>query len=501
MKLTRIKPVRALVEIPKEMFKSRVLNKPHYLRTSNFCARVTLRFLGSRKSRDFGWLHEEIVGMGPLYVKLGQVLSSRTDILPEEVATVLKGLQSEVPAESFETVQAIFREDFGTEIANVFQTFEETPFASASIGQVHRAVIVPPSGGEPVRVAVKVQRPNIRQDFEKKIRILKGIMDGISVVGARAVEESITVLNDMERSIREETDFEIELKNMQKFREVLSDTNVVIVPRAVSSLSSTRVLTMEYIPSEKVTNYRSETIATGLMRAFVTAVIERGYLHCDPHPGNIGITEESQIVLYDYGMVSKLRPDMKSYLRRICMAIFNRNTDVLGNLLLESKFVRTTRSDANSVREMNSEEYVTMHRLARHVYEYMDSLDVALLGERINSDDMIDADNLPFKLDTDMFFLFRSFSILEGVCKEVDPNFNYNSLMTQLFMDLIDITAIIEKAQSDMQSAFSLRDEEDEEKRVTLMRIERMDKHMSTTKRNNERLLALCAFAYVLMNL
>lgn len=496
-----MKRSRAAIGNHVSMFTPPYVNKPHHLRTSKFCARVAIRLFNSRRSREFGWLHQEIVEMGPLYVKLGQVLSSRTDILPQDVATVLKGLQSDVPAESFDTVQAIFREDFGTDISNVFETFEESPFAAASIGQVHRAVILPPEGGAPVCVAVKVQRPNIRDDFEKEISILKQIMDGISVFGARAVDESITVLNDMERSIREETDFEIELKNMQKFRDVLSDTNIVIVPRAISSLSSPRVLTMEYIPSNKVTDYRSETIATGLMRAFVTAVIERGYVHCDPHPGNIGVTDEHQIVLYDYGMVSKLRPDMKSYLRRICMAVFNRNTDTLGNLLLESKFVRTTRSDSNSVRDMNSEEYVTMHRLARHVYEYMDSLDVNLLSERIKSDDMIDADNLPFKLDTNLFFLFRSFSILEGVCKEVDPDFNYTTLMTQLFMDLIDITAIIEKGQSDMQSAFNSVSEDDEDKRVTLMRIERMDKQITTKKRDNDVMIVLFAFIYVLMNL
>lgn len=503
MKLALVNSVRANVKDDSilRFKKCPFNNKPHYLRTSKFCARVAIRFFGSRRSRDFGWLQDEIVSMGPLYVKLGQVLSSRTDILSDDVAVVLKGLQSDVPPESFDTVREVFREDFKAEISEVFQSFEEVPFASASIGQVHRAAILPPEGGDPVLVAVKVQRPQIREDFEKEIAILKNMMGSASVMGGRAVDESITVLNDMERSIRDETNFENELNNMKIFRRVFSDTNIVIVPRAISSLSSPRVLTMEYIPSNKVTDYRSDTIATGLMRAFVTAVIERGYVHCDPHPGNIGITDDRKIVLYDYGMVSKLRSDMKSYLRRICMAVFNRNTDSLGNLLLESKFVRTTRSDSNSVRDMNSEEYVTMHRLARHVYEYMDSLDVTLLGERIKSDDMIDSDNLPFKLDTDLFFLFRSFSILEGVCKEVDPDFNYTSLMTQLFVDLIDITAIWEKAQFDMQSAFNSIDEGEEEKRVTLMRIERMDRQMSATKRNNEKIIALFAFLYVLTNL
>ena len=472
--------------------------KPNLGRTSRFCGRVLFRFLQSRKSRQFGWLREEIVNMGPLYVKLGQVLSSRTDVIPEEIAVVLKGLQSDVPPESFETVESIFYNDFGQTISDVFDTFEEEPFASASIGQVHHASLR--YENDPVEVAVKIQRPEIREDFEKELSILKRIFGNLSLIGGRTVDETMAVLNDMERTINDETNFEVELNNMRQFRKVFSETNILIVPRVISSLSSTRILTMEYVSSKKVTEYRSEMVATNLMRAFVTAVIERGYLHCDPHPGNIGITSNGNIVLYDYGMVAKLRSDMKFYLRRICMSIFNRNTDALGNLLLESGFVRAVQTNSKSVKELNPEEYLTMHRISKHMYEYMDTLNVKIFLERIRTDPIIDSDNLPFKLDTELFFLFRSFSILEGVCKEIDPKFNYTSLMTNLFLDIIDLDTILEKGQSDMESAFNPVEEFDEEKGAALMRMDRMDRYLRK-RRNNERLLAAGAIIYVIMHL
>jgi len=483
------------------VFLSSKSNKPNFARTSKFCGRVLFRFAQSHKSRQFGWLREEIVNMGPLYVKLGQVLSSRTDVIPEEIATVLKGLQSDVPPESFETVKSIFYQDFGQEISEVFETFQEEPFASASIGQVHHATLQYKNDLlDPVEVAVKIQRPEIREDFEKELTILKTIFTHLAFIGGRTVDESIAVLNDMERSINDETNFEVELENMKKFRQVFSETNILIVPRVISSLSSTRILTMEYIASKKVTDYRSEMVATNLMRAFVTAVIERGYLHCDPHPGNIGITSNGNIVLYDYGMVAKLRSDMKFYLRRICMSIFNRNTDALGNLLLESGFVRAVQTHSKSVKDLNPEEYLTMHRISRHMYEYMDTLNVNIFLERIQTDPIIDSDNLPFKLDTELFFLFRSFSILEGVCKEIDPKFNYTTLMTNLFLDIIDLDTILEKGQSDMESAFNPVEEFDEERGAALMRMDRMDRYLRK-RRNNERLLAAGAIIYVIMHL
>lgn len=476
--------------------------KPHYLRTGKFCARVMLRLLVSRNSRQYHWLREEIANMGPLYVKLGQVLSSRTDVIPEEIATVLKDLQSDVPPVSFDTVRAVFRKDFGKDLSTVFEQFDESPFASASIAQVHRANILDrrfPST-PPIHLAVKIQRPDIREDFEEEIRILKKIMQVVSIVGGRTVDETVAVLNDMERCIHEETNFLIELDNMKKFAQVFAETNTIVVPRVVSSLSSERVLTMEFVQSKKITDFRSEAIATALMRSFVTAVIERGYIHCDPHPGNIGITPAGDIVLYDYGMVSKLRSDMKSYLRGICMSVFNRDTDALGDMLLESGFVRAVQTNAKSVRSMNMEEYLTMHRISRHMYEYMDTLDMNIFFDRINSDKIIDTKNFPFKLDADMFFLFRSFSILEGVCKEIDPKFNYSSLMMRLFLDLIDLDTILEKAQTDMETAFTPVEKFDEERSAAIMRMERMDKHL-TTRRNNERMMAGAVLLYILMHL
>lgn len=476
-------------------------NKPNFLRTSKFCGRVLIRFVQSRKTREFGWLREEIVNMGPVYVKLGQVLSSRTDVIPEEIAVVLKGLQSDVPPESFDTMKSIFYQDFGQEISEVFDTFQEEPFASASIGQVHHATLQYKNKLlEPVEVAVKIQRPEIREEFEKELDILKSIFGKLALIGGRTVDETMAVLNDMERSINDETNFEVELDNMRKFRKVFAETNILMVPRVISSLSSARILTMEYVPSKKVTEYRSDMVATNLMRAFVTAVIERGYLHCDPHPGNIGITSKGNIVLYDYGMVAKLRSDMKFYLRRICMSIFNRNTDALGTLLLESGFVRAVQTNAKSVKDLNPEEYLTMHRISRHMYEYMDTLNANIFLERVKTDPIIDSDNLPFKLDTELFFLFRSFSILEGVCKEIDPKFNYTTLMTNLFLDIIDLDTILEKGQSDMESAFNPVEEFDEEKGAALMRMDRMDRYLRK-RRNNERLLAAGAIIYVILHL
>ena len=284
-------------------------------------------------------LADDLEAMGPAFVKVGQLLSTRSDLLPPEALRELSRLQDAVEPFPFEDVERIVTEDLGVRLSKAFTRFDRTPIAAASLGQVHRAALR--DGRE---VAVKVQRPNVReqvlQDMESMLELtefLEHHSDQARRAGLRRVVE------ELRQSLLRELDYRLEAQNMVAIGGNLARFRRIVVPQPVADYSASRVLTMDYISGQKITAVSplvlaeagSRDLAEELFRAYLHQVILDGLFHADPHPGNVLLTDDRRLALLDLGMVSRLSPDLQDDLLNFLLAIAEGRTEQAADLALE----------------------------------------------------------------------------------------------------------------------------------------------------------------------
>ena len=293
-------------------------------------------------------LVEDLKNMGPTYIKMGQLLSTRPDLLPDAYLKALATLQDDVPPIPYEEVHRIVEEEIGTRISKAFDSFDEEPLASASIGQVHRATL---RSGKPV--AVKIQRPGIKKQFLSDLDTLKELAE-------LAVKHSTTaqkyafddVLTELRRILLQELDYHREAQNLITLGDNLKDFKYLIVPQPIQDYSAAKVLTMEYIEGRKITSISPlkqievdySPLVDELVKAYLQQVINDGFVHADPHPGNIQFTKDDKIALIDLGMVAKFSPGIKQYILELLLAISNNNGEETARVLLSMSEVT---EDAN----------------------------------------------------------------------------------------------------------------------------------------------------------
>lgn len=277
-------------------------------KTQNSEENIHLKDIGIR-------LRSTLQGLGPTFIKLGQIASSRRDLIPEEIASELEKLQDDVQPFSYEEVHEIVEAELGEPIEKLFQTFNQEPLATASIGQVHVAQLF--TGEE---VAVKVQRPDIRSIIETDLEILHDL--------ARVAEKRVEwarryrireMIEEFSFSLRNELDYEVEGHNGERIAKQFENVPTIHIPKVYWDFISKKVLTMEMIKGIKVTHidtldekgYDRELIAARLADSMFTQILEYGFFHGDPHPGNIYILPDNVIAYLDFGMVGQLREDLK----------------------------------------------------------------------------------------------------------------------------------------------------------------------------------------------
>lgn len=283
-------------------------------------------------------LAEDLKKMGPTYVKLGQLLSTRPDLLPQEYLTALAELQDDVETVPFEEVERIFEEEIGVKINKAFELFDPEPLASASIGQVHRALL--PSGR---MVAVKIQRPGIRKRFTEDLDTLKE-MAALAVKHSKDAKKYAVddMLEELRFILLNELDYAKEFQNLLIMRENLKEYDQIIVPEPVKEYSSPRILTMDFVEGKKITSVgalkRMETDFTPLMdqlvKAYMQQIIVDGFAHADPHPGNIRLTDKGQMALMDLGMVAKFSPKMQEKIMRLLIGMSKKDGDEITDALI-----------------------------------------------------------------------------------------------------------------------------------------------------------------------
>ncbi len=271
-------------------------------------------------------LAADLEKMGPTFVKLGQLLSTRADMLPIEYLEALSRLQDSVAPFPYAEVERIVEEELGTRIKKAFAHFEEGPLASASLGQVHRATL--PSGRV---VAVKVQRPGIEEeithDFEA-MAPLAAFLDTHTHVGAKY--EFSGLLEDLRTSILRELDYREEAGSLKTMAENLADHPHLVVPLPVDDYTTTRVLTMDYVRGRKITaigplaqcELQGDTLVSELFHAYLDQILVHGFFHADPHPGNVFLTEDREhLALIDMGMICQITPTASATLLKLLLAL------------------------------------------------------------------------------------------------------------------------------------------------------------------------------------
>jgi predicted unusual protein kinase regulating ubiquinone biosynthesis (AarF/ABC1/UbiB family) len=270
-------------------------------------------------------LAKDLEALGPTFIKLGQLLSSRSDLLPQPYLDALARLQDNVEPFSFAQVEEIVSSELGVRLSKGFREFDSEPLAAASLGQVHRAVL---RNGR--AVAVKVQRPNIRQTILEDLEAFEEVavlLDRHTEIGRRIGFQGMA--EEFRRTLLRELDYRREAYNLVTLGNNLKEYRRILVPQPIEDYSTSRVLTMDYVPGTKVTELSplaridldGQALAEDLSRAYLDQILVDGFFHADPHPGNVLITPDGRLALIDLGMVARIDPRRQDQLLKLVLAI------------------------------------------------------------------------------------------------------------------------------------------------------------------------------------
>lgn len=383
---------------------------------------------GDRAKADS--LATDLERLGPTFIKLGQLLSTRHDLLPPEYIEALSRLQDKVEPFPFEQVEQIIAEELGLRVSKAFAELDPKPLASASLGQVHRAVL-----RDGRQVAVKVQRPGIRERITQDLDALEDIaefLDGHTKAGKTF--GFVETLDEFRKTLYRELDYRKEADNLVRLGENLADFERILVPRPVLGFTTSRVLTMDLVRGTKITKLsplaRTEldgsVLAEELFAAYLKQILADGFFHADPHPGNVFLTDDRCIALLDLGMTGTLTPALQEQLLRLVLAIAEGRSDDAVPVLV--KIGQTT--------ERYDERQIS-GAVAELVAEYRGrKLAQIELGRRLMVVARISAQH-GLRLPPELSLLARALINLDQVGRILDPTFDPNASIQQNAADIL----------------------------------------------------------------
>jgi ubiquinone biosynthesis protein len=354
--------------------------------------------------------------LGPTFVKLGQILSTRPDLTPIEFVEELSKLQDRVPPFPYAEVAQIIESELGMPPEDIFQHFDEMPLAAASIGQVHRAQL---KDGE--EVAVKVQRPGIRKTIEVDLEI----MLHLASLMERYLEEfqttrPVRIVEEFARTLEKEIDYTIEASHMERFARQFMDDPTVYVPKVFREVTTERVLTMEYIDGVKASEI-DRIEKEGLDRKIITArgadlilkqVFDHGFFHADPHPGNIFVLPGNVICYLDFGMMGSIDRQSREDFADLVHSVVNRDESRAMQALLT-----LTQYDEEPDRRLLARDLGDF--LGRHLYKPLKDIQMEKLLHQLM--DMVSRHRL--QMPPDLFLMMKALATVEGVGLSLDPDF------------------------------------------------------------------------------
>jgi len=376
------------------------------------------------------WIRETFLELGPTFIKVGQLFSTRADLFPSEYVEELSKLQDKVPAFSYEQVETIVFHDFGRTIPDLYQSFDPIPLAAASLGQVHRAQLH--SGEE---VVVKVQRPGLKKLFTIDLSILRGIAQYFQKhpKWGRG-RDWLGIYGECCKILWEEIEYLQEGRNADTFRRNFRKEDWVRVPRVYWRYSSPRVLTLEYLPGIKISHYEALE-AAGLDRkvlaqlgakAYLHQLLNDGFFHADPHPGNLAVSPEGTLIFYDFGMMGRIQLVTREKLLKTFFGIAQKDAAQVVESLIDLGALAPT-EDMGAVRR--SIQYMLDHFMDQP----FENQSVSAI-----SDDLYEiAYDQPFRFPATFTFVMRAFSTLEGVGKGLDPDFNFMEVAKPFAMQMM----------------------------------------------------------------
>ena len=386
--------------------------------------------LNQRRQRQAVWIREGLLELGPTFIKVGQLFSTRADLFPVAYVNELSKLQDQVPAFGYEQVEKIIQEDLGKSISQLFASFDPIPLAAASLGQVHKAKLT--SGEE---VVVKIQRPGLKKLFTIDLAILQKITQYFQNHPKWGKGRDWNgIYDECCKILWLEADYLHEGRNADTFRRNFRGEDWVKVPRVYWRYASPRVLTLEYLPGIKISHYEAIE-AAGLDRkelaqlgakAYLRQLLNDGFFHADPHPGNLAVSTDGALIFYDFGMMGEIKTNVKEKLMQTLLGVVQKDAQRVVSSLVDLGALVPT-DDMGPVRR--SVQFMLDHFMDKPFEEQS----VAAISEDLYE---ITADQ-PFRFPATFTFVMRAFSTLEGVGKGLDPEFNFMEVAQPFAMQVM----------------------------------------------------------------
>lgn len=364
------------------------------------------------------WLKEKLIKLGPTFIKIGQSMGTRADLLPLPFVKELGTLVDQVPPFPNDVAFAIIEHELGKKLNEAYAEFELEPVAAASLGQVYRARLF--SGEE---VAVKVQRPNLDATIKGDIVILKkvaGFAERFPQLNENA--DWTGMLREFEVTIHEEMDYAAEGRNAERFRQNFIDWSNVHVPKIHWAMTTSKVLTMEFIHGTKVTDLEEQArlnispskVNRLLIKTYLKQLLEDGFFHADPHPGNLLVMPDGRLAFFDFGMVGRISPRLQAKMIDAFFHVVDKDPAGIAQDLIDLDFLKPG----------------TPHAVVKPVVERMFEFHFNLKLKDVNfkeltydlADVMYD---YPFRLPSNFTYIMRALMTLEGIGIITDPEFNF----------------------------------------------------------------------------
>ncbi|MDX2229143.1 MAG: AarF/ABC1/UbiB kinase family protein [Leptolyngbyaceae cyanobacterium bins.349] len=369
------------------------------------------------RNRRAQWLVGTLLDLGPTFIKLGQALSTRADLLPLEYVQALGKLQDKVPAFDPNDAIAIIEAELGASIYHLYREFDPVPIAAASLGQVHRARL---HTGEDV--VVKVQRPGLEKLFQMDFKILRQMIRfGDRCLPWTRQYNLDEIYLEFSQILQSEIDYIQEAMNADRFRYNFKDHPRILVPQVYPKHTTRRVLTMDYLPGIKI-NDRQSLEACGInvkeinqlgICCYLKQLLQDGFFQADPHPGNMAVSQDGCLIFYDFGMMAEVQPINKDQMVKTFFAVLRKDTDQVVETLTDMGLIEPL-ADMTPVRR------VTQFLLEKFTEK---PVELQAFGE-MRSELYALYEQQPFRLPAKMTFILKALTTLDGVARSLDPQYN-----------------------------------------------------------------------------
>ncbi|CAA2993230.1 uncharacterized aarF domain-containing kinase At1g79600, chloroplastic [Olea europaea subsp. europaea] len=407
------------------------------------------------------WLKENILRLGPTFIKIGQQFSTRVDILAQEYVDQLSELQDQVPPFPSEIALETVKEELGAPLDDIFERFDQEPIAAASLGQVHRAKL---KGQE---VVVKVQRPGLKDLFDidlKNLRVIAEYLQKVDPKSDGAKRDWVSIYDECATVLYQEIDYTMEAANAEKFADNFKDMDYVKVPTIYWEYTTPQVLTMEYVPGIKINRIQAldqlgvdrQRLGRYAVESYLEQILSHGFFHADPHPGNIAVDEVNggRLIFYDFGMMGSISSNIREGLLETFYGVYEKDADKVLQAMVQMGVLVPT-GDMTAVRRtaqffLNSfEERLAAQRREREMATAAElgfkkplskeekiekkKQRLAAIGEDLLA---IAADQ-PFRFPATFTFVVRAFSVLDGIGKGLNPRFDITEIAKPYALELL----------------------------------------------------------------